>query len=230
MNRKITIAVAILAFAIAAVSCSKPATQTKAAANTNTAAKPAAPATSKPGEAKLTKPGEKAPEASKMLPADKKVPVPQDWETYYDEAKGYQFEVPAGTESKSETVNGVDVFAATLPPPAKIAVMVVAFKNQKLTKDDLLETVKRILSGMGEKDIKIGAVKELSDDYDLVEVSSVDEKGETTKAKVLIATDVTDNYLVLVGSPQAEFAANEKIIDAIWGSFGMYSGGASGQS
>ena len=73
-------------------------------------------------------------------------------------------------------------------------------------------------------------MKELSDDYDLAEISSVDEKGVTTKGKLLMATDVTDNYIVLVGSPESDYKANEKIIDEIWGSFGMYSGGASGSS
>jgi len=33
---------------------------------------------------------------------------------------------------------------------------------------------------------------------------------------------------VLVGGDADKFAANEKTIDEIWGSFGMYSGGASG--
>jgi hypothetical protein len=47
---------------------------------------------------------------------------------------------------------------------------------------------------------------------------------------VLVATDVTDNYILLVGSPESEFAANEAKIDTIWGSFDMLSGGASGES
>ena len=40
--------------------------------------------------------------------------------------------------------------------------------------------------------------------------------------------DVTDNYVMIVGTEEAKFAANEKIIDMIWGSFEMWSGGASG--
>ena len=228
MKRNIITMVAILAFAVAAISCSKPAPNKQTASNANASAASAR----KPGEVKVTKPGEAPPTgtSAKTIPDTKKVAVPQDWETYYDNDKGYQFAVPAGTKSDWQTVNGVDVFVATVPEPAKVAVMVVAFKNEKLTKDDLLEKVKAVLAGMGEKEIKIGAVQEISDDYDLAEVTSVDEKGETTHAKVLIATDVTDNYLVLVGSPEKEYKANEKIIDEIWGSFGMYSGGASGNS
>jgi hypothetical protein len=53
---------------------------------------------------------------------------------------------------------------------------------------------------------------------------------ETGKGKILVGTDVTDNYLVLVGGDADKFTANEKTIDEIWGSFGMYSGGASGNS
>ena len=229
MKRNLIAAVAVLAFAVATISCSKPAPNKQTAANTNASASASA---RKPGEVKVTKPGEAPPvnASAKTIPQDKKVPVPADWETYYDNDKGYQFSVPAGTKSDWQTVNGVDVFMATAPDPAKVAVMVVAFKNASLTKDDLLDKVKAILSSMGEKDIKVGAVQEISDDYDLAEVTSVDEKGETTHAKVLIATDVSDNYLVLVGSPEKEYKANEKIIDEIWGSFGMYSGGSSGNS
>ena len=35
-------------------------------------------------------------------------PVPADWIRMYDDAKGYEFMVPKGTEHKSETVEGVD--------------------------------------------------------------------------------------------------------------------------
>jgi len=70
----------------------------------------------------------------------------------------------------------------------------------------------------------------LSDDYSLATISSVDKDGKTTKGKVLVATDVSDNYVVLLGSPESEYKENEKIIDEIWGSFTMRSGGFSGKS
>ena len=148
----------------------------------------------------------------------------------YDDAKGYEFMVPDKTEHKSETVEGVDVYMANVPAPYEIGVIVVAFKDKSLTKDDLLKRAENILKSMGEKDIKIDAPKELSDDYSLASCSSVDEKGKTTKAKILVGTDVTDNYIILVGTDSDKFGANEKTIDEIWGSFGMYSGGASGNS
>ena len=148
----------------------------------------------------------------------------------YDDTKGYEFMVPQGTQHQSQNVEGVDVYLANVPAPYDIGVIVVAFKDKTLTKDDLLKRAENILKSMGEKDIKIDAPKELSDDYSLASCSSVDEKGKTTKAKILVGTDVTDNYIILVGTDADKFAANEKTIDEIWGSFGMYSGGASGNS
>ena len=157
-------------------------------------------------------------------------PVPADWIRMYDDTKGYEFMVPQGTQHQSQNVEGVDVYLANVPAPYDIGVIVVAFKDKTLTKDDLLKRAENILKSMGEKDIKIVAPKELSDDYSLASCSSVDEKGKTTKAKILVGTDVTDNYIILVGTDADKFAANEKTIDEIWGSFGMYSGGVSGYS
>jgi hypothetical protein len=225
---KITcVGICLSILALTALSCG---TKPKPA-NSNAAPAASPAAAGKSGKGQIAKPGEKAPNVAKTgVPDAKKVPVPDNWETYYDSQKGYQFEVPLGTQTDQQTVNGVDVFMATLPDPSKVAVMVVAFKNKNLSKDDLLETAKKVLESLGEKNIKAASPTELSDDYDLVELSSVDEKGVTTRAKLLIATDVTDNYLVFVGSPDSDYKANEKVIDEVWGSFSMYSGGSSGQS
>src|SRR5260221_1274527 len=157
-------------------------------------------------------------------------PVPSDWVRMYNDAKGYEFYVPAGTKDQSQNVEGVDVYLANVPAPYDIGVVVVAFKDKTLTKDDLFKRAENIIKSMGEKDIKIDAPKELNADYSLANCSSVDEKGKTTKAKILVGTDVTDNYIILVGTDADKFGANEKTIDEIWGSFGMYSGGASGNS
>jgi hypothetical protein len=48
--------------------------------------------------------------------------------------------------------------------------------------------------------------------------------------KMLVGTDVTDNYVMVVYTPEDKYEANKSIIDQIWGSFEMYSGGASGNS
>ncbi len=167
---------------------------------------------------------------TKKLPESKVNPVPADWITMSDEVRGYEFKVPQGTQHKTDTVDGVDVYIASVPAPYEIAVMVFAFKDKTLTKDDLLKRVEAVLASMGEKDIKVGEATELSDDYSIATISSVDAKGKITKGKVLVGTDVTDNYIVMVGTDADKYSANEKTIDEIWGSFGMYSGGSSGNS
>ncbi len=167
---------------------------------------------------------------TKKLPENKVNPVPADWITMSDEVRGYEFKVPQGTQHKTDTVDGVDVYIASVPAPYDIAVMVFAFKDKTLTKDDLMKRVEGVLSSMGEKDIKVTDVQELSADYSLANISSVDKDGKTTKGRVLVGTDVTDNYIVMIGTDAAKFAAHEKTIDEIWGSFGMYSGGSSGNS
>ena len=186
----------------------------KPAANTASATPASSPAAS-------------AAKTTKTLPQANVNPVPADWITMADEVRGYEFKVPQGTEHKTDTVNGVDVYAANVPAPYDINVLIFAFKDKTLTKDDLMKKVEGVLQSMGEKDVKVTDVKELSDDYSLASISSVDEKGKTTKGKVLVGTDVTDNYIVMVGTDDSKFTANEKTIDEIWGSFGMYSGGAS---
>ncbi len=186
----------------------------------NTATSTPAPGSSPASSAKTTK----------KLPDAKVNPVPADWITMADEVRGYEFKVPQGTQHSTDTVNGVDVYAAKVPAPHDIGVLIFAFKDKTLTKDDLMKKVQGVLESMGEKDVKVTDVKELSDDYSLASVSSVDEKGKTTKGKVLVGTDVTDNYIVMIGTDEDKFTANEKTIDEIWGSFGMYSGGASGNN
>jgi hypothetical protein len=213
MKTNVTLVI-LMAFAVAAGACSKAAnTNTK---NANTKNANAAPAASTG--------------ASKALPPAKVVPVPADWIAMVDEQKGYGFKVPAGTDHQIQNSNGIDVYVAKTPEPSSVQVFVMAFKDKTLSKDDLLKFATSFLEGMGEKNVKVGELTELSDDYSLGTISSVDEKGNITKGKVLVATDVTDNYVMLLGTDQSEFKENEKIMDEIWGSFTMRSGGASGSS
>jgi hypothetical protein len=148
----------------------------------------------------------------------------------YDDVKGYEFYVPQGTQHQSQTADGVDVYIASVPAPYDIGVMVVAFKDKTLTKEDLIKRAENILKAFEEKDIKIDPPKELNADYSLYTFTSTGKDGKPGKGKILVATDVTDNYIMLVGGDLDKFAANEKTIDEIWGSFGMYSGGSSGNS
>lgn len=197
-----------------------------AAATTPSANKPAATAS----PAAASSPAAAANKKASKPPASKTLPVPANWITMSDSSKGYEFMVPEGTQHKTDTVDGVDVYFATVPAPNDVAVIVFAFKDKNASKEDLLKSAEKALQGMGEKDIKIGTPTELSNDYSVATISSVDEKGKVTKGKVLVATDVTDNYVMLLGTDADKFEANEKTIDEIWGSFSMASGGFSGQS
>jgi hypothetical protein len=195
----------------------KPAANTNSASNTATAAKK----DEKP-QAKLE--NEKKPEGKSTKA--KEVSVPADWVYHYDENKGYGFSLPAGSTGESNTVDGVDVFVASTPAPSEIGVVVFAFKNKKLTKEDLLKEAETALKAMGET-IEAGKLTGESDDYAVAEATMTSKDGTKSKAKILVGTDVTDNYVMIVGTDEAKFAANEKIIDEIWGSFEMWSGGSS---
>jgi hypothetical protein len=190
--------------------------------------KPTAPAASST-PAPSTSPKAPAAKANEKKPPSTN-PVPSDWVRMFNDAKGYEFYVPAGTKDESQTVDGVDVYMANVPAPYDIGVMVVAFKDKTLTKDDLIKRAENILKSLEEKDIKIDAGKELNEDYSLYTFTSTGKDGKPGKGKILVGTDVTDNYIMLVGGESDKFAASEKTIDEIWGSFGMYSGGASGNS
>jgi len=187
-----------------------------------------------PNTASATPKPSGSPAASTPKPNEKKPPsanpVPADWVRMFDDVKGYEFMVPQGTQHESQTVDGVDVYMASVPAPYDIGVMVVAFKDKSLTKDDLLKRAEDILKSLDEKDVKIESAKELNDDYSLATFTSTGKDGKAGKGKILVGTDVTDNYILLVGGDADKFGANEKTIDEIWGSFGMYSGGSSGKS
>ena len=207
----------VCALALAAAGCgSKPAANTPV--STTSPAKPAA----------STSTASASPKTEKKAPSNN--PVPADWIRMHDDAKGYEFMVPQGTKDQQETKDGVDVYVASVPAPYEIGVMVVAFKDKTLSKEDLLKRAENVLKAFGEKDIKMDAAKELSDDYSIVSFTSTGSDGKAGKGKILVATDVTDNYIMFVGGDADKFALNEKTIDEIWGSFGMYSGGFSGNS
>jgi hypothetical protein len=207
-------------------SANKPANSNAGAANAN-----AAKAGAKPPEPKSEIKNEKKPEGqqSKALPADKKVPVPANWVYYADEVKGYGFYLPEGSTGDSASVNGTDVFVAQVPSPSDVRVEVYAWKDKTLTKEDLLKMTIDDMKEQGET-VTAGTLQGESDDYALAEASSVDSDGKKYKMKILVGTDVTDNYVMVVFTPEDKYEANKAIIDQIWGNFEMYSGGASGNS
>ena len=71
--------------------------------------------------------------------------------------------------------------------------------------------------------------KALTGDYALA-VATCKEDRQASKLKILVATDVTDNYVLIVGAPESDFDRSLETIDTVWGSFSMFSGGASGGS
>ncbi len=180
-----------------------------------------------------SKPGGSSSQSSgprKSLPTRNKLPIPANWITMVDRVKGYEFQVPAGTSKHSDTVDGVDVYFAQTPKPSEIGILVIAFKDKTLTREDLFLVARKTLEGLGETNIRVGEAVELSPDYALAEGTSVGSDKVKGRFKILVATDRTDNYIMIIGADANRFEANEQIIDEIWGSFTMYSGGASGDS
>ncbi len=191
----------------------------------NTAANTAAaPKTEKPKGEKLA--NEKKPEGKSTV-ASKDVKIPDNWIYISNEQRGYGFYVPEGSTGSGDLVDGVDTFSCITPDPSDVTVFVFAFKDASLSKEDLLDRAEKILSAMGET-VQAGKLTGESDDYSVAEAVMTSKDGKKSKAKVLVGTDVSDNYVMIVGTDEAKYAANEKIIDEIWGSFEMWSGGSSG--
>ena len=195
------------------------------AANTNTAPKTTADSnTTKTAEKpKTALKDEKKPEGTAKT-ASKNNPVPESWIYVYDEAKGYGFSVPEGSKGEVETIDGVDVMTVTTPNDVDI--FVLSYKDKTLTKENLLEDAVAFLDELGQK-VTPGNLKAESDDYAVADATTVHPTRGKGKLRILVGTDVTDNYVMILGAEDAKFAPNEKIIDEIWGSFEMWSGGAS---
>jgi hypothetical protein len=159
----------------------------------------------------------------------KKIPVPKNWDYIYDKKKGYGFHVPAGSTLETESYKGVDVAALTTPAPTKIDIFVLAFKDKTFTKEDLLETAVLFLEEMGQE-VTPGVLKAESEDYAVADAATVHPELGKGKLRILVGTDISDNYIMIIGTTVKNFDANEETIDAIWGSFEMWSGGASGKN
>lgn len=153
--------------------------------------------------------------------------IPAEWIYYSDEAKGYGFSLPAGSASENGASSGVDTFVAVTPDD--LTVIVYAFKDSTLTKEDLLDRAEKALTAMGET-VTTGELKAESEDYAIADASSTASDGTKSKLKVLVATDVSDNYVMFVRSAEADYNAKKATMDMIWGSFEMFSGGASGNN
>lgn len=228
MKIKIFLMMTISAFAISFAGCT--ASFSTSTDNSN-AAKPAntAPVTAanknSNAAAKSEKPkgevvkNEKKPEGTaKSVKND--VPVPANWVYFYDDVKGYGYSVPAGTTTENADAEGVDVTAMTTP--SGIDIFTLAYKDKTLTQDDLLKDAVTFLEGLGQK-VTPGALKAEGEYYAVADATTVLEDGRKGKLRILVGTDVTDNYVMILGTETDKFASNEKIIDEIWGSFEMWS-------
>lgn len=162
---------------------------------------------------------EKKPEGTSKA-VKKDVPVPADWVYFYDDVRGYGFSIPKGTTSENSDSNGVDV--TSLTTPSGIDIFMLAYKDKTLTKDDLLKDAVAFLEGLGQK-VTPGVLKGEGDYYSVADATTVLEDGRKGKLRILVGTDVTDNYVMILGTDTDKFASNEKIIDEIWGSFEMWS-------
>ena len=199
----------------------RPASGNANASNASTASNKAAnPSTS----AKPVIKGEAKPTDGKAKTANKSNPVLEDWIYVYDSAKGYGFSMPEGSEGESETIDGIDVFAATTPAPSEIDVFVLAYKDKTRTKEDLLNDAVEFLTALGQE-VTPGDLKAEGGDYAVADATTVHPSRGKGKLRILVGTDITDNYVMILGTEEGRFAANESIIDAIWGSFEMWSGG-----
>ena len=151
-------------------------------------------------------------------------PIPDDWIYIYDDKKGYGFSLPAGSEGENLTIDGVDVFSATTPRPSEVDIFVLAYKDQTRSKVELLDDAVTFLEELGQ-DVTPGELTAQSDQFAVANATTIHPSRGKGRLRILVGTDITDNYVMIIGVEDERFAANEKIIDMIWGSFEIWSGG-----
>ena len=161
----------------------------------------------------------------KAPPASKVVPVPADWITIEDEELGYSFEAPKGTEHAVEKKDNFVLITAAPPAPIAAKVILLAFKNRKDTKENLLKFAMGWLKGLQVKTITPGELVEVSQEYSVADFTATVPAG-AVKGKALVATGVNDSYVMMVVVDEAKFKANEEVMDEIWGSFSILPAGA----
>ena len=203
-------------------STAKPVAANAPAANNNSASTAKTDSAAKPA---LT--NEKKPDGNAKT-ANRKNPVPANWVYVYDENKGYGFSLPEGSRGEVEKIEGIDVMSATTPAPSEVDIFVLSYTDETLTKEDLLDDAVKFLEGLGQK-VTPGKLNAESEEYAVADATSEHPTRGKGKLRILVGTDITDNYVMIIGTEEAKFAANESIIDAIWGSFEMWSGGGSSQ-
>lgn len=147
-----------------------------------------------------------------------------NWLYVYNSRKGYGFYVPPGSTGDWGRVQKVDTFAGATPNG--VGIFVFAWKDKKASRETLLRDAGVILQSMGET-VTASELTTAGGNYALAEATSVDNQGVKSRMKVLVGTDITDNYVMIVGCDEKDFKAKQETINAIWGSFEMWSGGGS---
>ncbi|MBI3654498.1 MAG: hypothetical protein HY231_26000 [Acidobacteria bacterium] len=227
MNKKILWSSSLILLSLWISACggkTAPATNTSKPANSNSAAA----AKKEPPKPQAELKNEAKPADMKTKDVPNKVPTPKDWIYYSDEVKGYGFYLPEGSKGDSSSASGVDTFTAETP--SGIGVIIFAWKDKTETKESLLNEAVRIMKEDWQETVTAGKLQGESDDYAVAEAASVDAAGKKYKMKILVGTDITDNYVMFVYTDDSKFEANKSIIDEIWGGFEMYSGGAGGKN
>lgn len=231
MKRTIKLTGVLLTLSLLMMGCTASVTTNTGTTNTakpanapsNTASNTSKSNTSSKDASKTQIKDEKAEKPKDTKKQPKAATVPAEWIWYSDDVRGYGFSLPAGSvEGEKGTTDGVDYFSATTPDD--ITVIVYAFKNKELTKEDLLDVAEKMLNSMGET-VKTGTLASENENFAVADADSVDQKGGKSKLNVLVATDVTDNYVMFVRVDEASYNAKKATMDMIWGSFEMYSGG-----
>lgn len=234
--KKLTTLAMTLAVALGMSACSASfSTNSNAPANNANANKPANAAnnatnsgnanksntTSNTNAAKTEVKDEKAnkPANAKKQPNAKTVPA--EWVYYSDDIRGYGFSLPKGSESSNDTTDGIDTFVGITPE--KITVIVYAFKDKTMTKEDLLNFAEAALKNMGET-ITVGKLAAEDENYAIADADSTSQSGKS-KMNILVATDVTDNYVMIAHTDEKSYEAQKATMEMIWSSFEMYSGG-----
>lgn len=234
MRNRILLAATFALLALALISCGQGGANSNAntpgkPANSNTGAGNANSAQSSDAKTEIKNENRPGGQQAKGLPADQKVPLPADWVYYSDEVKGYGFSLPEGSTGENSTVDGMDIFEAKVPPPSDVQVEIYAWKDKTLTKQELMDMTIEGRKNDGET-VTLGKVLGEWDDYTAHEATSVDRNSKKYKMTILVGTDITDNYVMVVFTEESKYEANKDIITKIWSNFEMYSGGASGNS
>lgn len=154
-----------------------------------------------------------------------KVAVPADWITIEDEELGFSFEAPKGTEHAVEKKDDFVLITAVPPAPIAAKVILLAFKDRKETKENLLKFAMGWLKGLQVKTITPGELVEVSKEYSVADYAGT-VPGGAFKGKALVATGNNDSYVMMVAVDAAKFKANEEVMDEIWGSFSILPAGA----